>query len=953
MSYYEPYDDILFNETLNKYEFTSNSLDKKKSHVYQEPYQLLLGNFISLPTIYENILLYHNLGVGKSCSAITITEGFKEYINNMGRKIIVLVKNKNIQKNFINELVSKCTDSTYVTDEERELYFGVNINKNIEVQRARNELINKVHRHINTYYTFLTYGSFVNRVLGLKEFEKDEFGRNTTKVKKENNKIKRKQAKNPITNFNNCVVIVDEAHNITNNDVYIALYQVLSNSYNCRTVLLTATPMYDNPKEIIEISNLLNINNVDAQLPIRNDLFRPITYGPNFGKTLMTKTLSRYINNNILKGGVVQITDDGNDILSNILLGKVSYLRSNETTFPKQIDNGQELIKNRKGSLKVVYCQMSDYQYSVYLEALKTDLNVFSKYDITTVQNIESEENSAETVTVSKASSLYKNCSDASTMVYPGNKYGKIGFLDTFEKRKGGDFNIKDKKILRENLKMYSEKLYKLLQNIKQSPGNVFIYSNYVSYGGTTLVRQLLSENGYTSYSSRAGKEYNSYVVFDESINIESREKYRRIYNSPENKDGKLIKILIGSPIISEGITLKNVRQVHILEPAWNMSRVNQIIGRAVRNFSHYDLPESERNVQIYKYVSVYYPKEEKPIVGIEDTEFKKYSKFFIDREKYILSEEKDRSNKVVERILKEVSFDCEMSKNRNIRDSSFDGLAECDYQKCEYECKLKPQGTMDKSTYDLYIQYFDKFDITYIIDKIRELFQVYFVWELHDIEAAILKDSPHVSREAIYVSLNHIVQNKISMMDMYEREGFIINKGLYYIFNPNDVDIDSSIYSKILDFGIEKNKYTLKEFTLNKLNIDLESKEEKVETIVEEVELSNKDIEYNMNILNDVSIKIFGTYRKRGTKDNLFGPKDDKFRLVDRRGGALEDVDKRKSISGMWINSYKKPQLIDIIKYLDIKVRDVDRIPLEDHDKDELANIVKEYLLEKNWVLK
>ena len=959
MSYYEDYNSDLFEESLNKYEFVSNPIDKKKKYVYQEPNQLLLRNFISQPTIYDSVLLYHDVGVGKSCSSITMAEGFKEYVNNMGRKIVVLIKNKNIQKNFVNELVSKCTSDTYVTEAEREMYFGININKNPQVQNQRKELINKVHRHINKFYTFLTYGTFVNRVLGAKDFEKDEFGRSTTKVKRIDGKIKRKITKNPIKNFNNCVVIVDEVHNITNNDVYIALYEVLSRSYNFRTILLTATPMSDNPKEIIEISNLLNITNTKVQLPIRNDLLKPITFGDDIGKTIMTKDVSKYINNNILKGGIVKITPEGEEILRKTLIGRVSYLKANEKTFPKKIENGMDLIKNRKGTLKVVYCQMSNYQYSIYLTALKMDLKTYSNFDLSTaIQNLEAAENSFETISVSKSSSLYKNCSDASTMVYPNNAFGKAGFSELFQKSKGsGEYNVSDKSIITQDLRKYSTKLYKLLDNIQKSPGNTFIYSNYVSFGGTSLIRQLLINNGYSSFNSPNKKEYKTFIVFDESTNIETRERYRRIFNSSENKDGKLIKIIIGSPIIAEGITLKNVRQVHILEPAWNMSRINQIIGRAVRNFSHDDLPLEERNVEIFKYVSVYYPKVEKSTEVLQQ-EDSKISRFFIDREKYILSEEKDRSNKIIERILKETSFDCDIMKSRNLRDSSYDDLAECDYKSCDFKCSLKPKGEIDidKSTYDLYIQYFEKFDILFIIDKIKELFQKYFIWKLEDIQKYIKSNendnAENISDESIYVSLNHLVNDKVSIFDMYDREGYIINKGSFYIFNPNDVDINTSIYSKILNFEVEKNKYSLQEFTKNTIDIDLfsDEKPKKEKKKIQIVELTPEDVEYNMNILNDKSIKIIGTYRQRGTKENIFGPADDIFRIIDRRVPEKEESDKRKILTGMGIGSFNVKTLLEIVNYLNIKLQYEGEIK---YDKKQLAEIITEHLKKNNLVLR
>ena len=60
----------------------------------------------------------------------------------------------------------------------------------------------------------------------------------------------------------------------------------------------------------------------------------------------------------------------------------------------------------------------------------------------------------------------------------------------------------------------------------------------------------------------------------------------------------------------AEGLDFKFIRQVHILEPWYNMNRIEQIIGRAVRTCSHKDLPFIERNVQIYLYGTILEDKE-------------------------------------------------------------------------------------------------------------------------------------------------------------------------------------------------------------------------------------------------------------------------------------------------------------------------------------------------------
>ena len=75
-------------------------------------------------------------------------------------------------------------------------------------------------------------------------------------------------------------------------------------------------------------------------------------------------------------------------------------------------------------------------------------------------------------------------------------------------------------------------------------------------------------------------------------------------FNNPQNKLGDECLILLATASGAEGISLKNVRQVHIMEPYWNNVRRNQVIGRARRVRSHSLLPEEDRKVDVFKYVS-------------------------------------------------------------------------------------------------------------------------------------------------------------------------------------------------------------------------------------------------------------------------------------------------------------------------------------------------------------
>ena len=78
----------------------------------------------------------------------------------------------------------------------------------------------------------------------------------------------------------------------------------------------------------------------------------------------------------------------------------------------------------------------------------------------------------------------------------------------------------------------------------------------------------------------------------------------KEIFNRKENYLGSEINLLIVNKKYSEGVSLKNMRTCHILEPPESNSLKNQIIGRCVRDCSHLDIPYKDWKVKIYTYYS-------------------------------------------------------------------------------------------------------------------------------------------------------------------------------------------------------------------------------------------------------------------------------------------------------------------------------------------------------------
>jgi hypothetical protein len=101
-------------------------------------------------------------------------------------------------------------------------------------------------------------------------------------------------------------------------------------------------------------------------------------------------------------------------------------------------------------------------------------------------------------------------------------------------------------------------------------------------------------------------KSSKKYAILSGEIDPNERINLIKQFNLLDNKDGSIISLLLLSGAVAEGIDLKRIRHVHIMEPFWNYARINQVDSRAKRYLSHTDLPVDEQNVQTYIYLSDY-----------------------------------------------------------------------------------------------------------------------------------------------------------------------------------------------------------------------------------------------------------------------------------------------------------------------------------------------------------
>jgi hypothetical protein len=255
MSEYIDVDDDNFYRFINKkyrhYKIPSTKKTLKqicfpKKYEFQIP-QKFLAEFINPKTPYKGLLVFHQIGAGKTCAAVNIAEKFK------GIKNIMVVLPASLKGNFRSELRSPCAGNNYLTAKEREL-----LKKYHPSSPEYRDIIAISDGRINKFYQIYSYNKFVDLL---------KFGE---------------------LSLDNTLLIIDEVHNMISETgiYYQTLYEAVHSAPDdFRMVIMSATPIFDKPAEIALTMNLLLR---DRQLPTGHEFistFIDITYtdkGPHY-----------------------------------------------------------------------------------------------------------------------------------------------------------------------------------------------------------------------------------------------------------------------------------------------------------------------------------------------------------------------------------------------------------------------------------------------------------------------------------------------------------------------------------------------------------------------------------------------------------------------------------------------------------------------------------------------
>ncbi len=609
----------------------------------------------------------------------------------------------------------------------------------------------------------------------------------------------------------------------------------------------------------------------------------------------------------------MELKDGGLEYLRKMSIGYISHLRgADPMTFAEKVEMGEK----PKGLYftKITRCVMGDFQFDAYEKAKAQAIEEADSLDRKSeaVANFVFPGLDDER---KKLVGLYGREGLNTLKNQLKNHYEKINkmigteilkiekpneeFININEKTK----NITGAILKKDNLKYFSTKFYQALvdiesnlfvhENKKNSESRTgFVYSNLVKTG-IEIFQEILIQNGYLEFD----ENFNNYQIKDnticyncgiahkdhkensnhkfmpatflvitgqsseesaEAIPENNKKMITKYFNDFENRNGKLIKLVLGSKVMNEGISLANVATVQILDVYFNFGRVDQVIGRAIRWCSHYKLMSEENpfpKVKVYKYAVC---------MGKNSTELS------TEEDLYFKAEQKYLLIKKVERMMKENAIDCALNQAGNMfkeeiknfekcerpnektldedikqgeKNSQLICPSQCDFTTCPYKCSDEVLNTkyydpnnnlytrIDKLKldYSTFTSSLARTEIEYAKKKIKELYMTNYVYNLKTI-VDYVKNSYSSDKkdlfndffvqkgldELIPITENDFNNFKDIIYDKTYRSGYLIYLDGYYIFQPFDENENVPMYYRTTFRPNYQSKLSLYNYLVN-----------------------------------------------------------------------------------------------------------------------------------------
>jgi hypothetical protein len=688
----------------------------RHEELYPESYECEEGNFchqeriaryMSYFTFYDSLLVIHEMGTGKTGVAIALMDTLKQQQN--VPRILFLCNNATIEHNFYTEVKKY---SVFFRQQWKDMSKDLPEDK----KSSRWNAVFTTHGLLSR-----TYQKFYNE-------------------------LKEMSDANILHQFKDCLIICDEAHHLhfkthkeetlsekrLGEKIYEQIYRFFDVlGMNKKALVMTGTPIRDQPEEIILLFNLV-LASKKVKLPPPHEFLEEY-----FVKTKEIKvpilSLSSDMNsmNNMENmEGEEEKVDENNSVRSimmpvyqwapeaerrlfQLLKGRISFLRQKlsnvEIEYVGKVFPPMQHLRLRPNF-------MDDIQLQTYI----TTIPGFSEEVEDELGGEEGGEEEEEMATSGMAGALYSATFQASLFVYPWyqgedqevkgliGKEGFTKFID-FKISTGGlrgnapmTFRWKDEnsssstkawppdvwtalvspdtsrlekiEILRRFSTIYADVLDCFFSNVRQL---CYVYSDLVRGSGIMVLALILKKFFGFTMITRASQIHSKkertpgfrFIFVNDLFHIRDSEVQELLsyMNHPDNATGEYCQILLSTNKTKEGISVLNIQQIHILTPSWNFADISQAIARGLRTNSHRRLVEL--GVDNVK-VRIFLHAALIPFPEEQQgqTVNDEESLFTsIDYQRYLRSEVKDFNTRVMYRFLSKAAWDCPWTKTSNV----------------------------------------------------------------------------------------------------------------------------------------------------------------------------------------------------------------------------------------------------------------------------------------------
>jgi len=617
-----------------------------EENVNMKRYQILPVRYMSPENkVIRRFLIYHTPGTGKSFTALWIILNF---INVYKKPSIILVKSK--------EAITEFTERV-------KAWYSYTFNYYPPLPNIEN-----YKQFIKKYIDFRTYIAFCKSIGDDDDDDDNNDDKNGSKQTRSNS----------FSIYDDRLFIIDEVHhfryNVGNKVIYNKLLLLLNHINRGRIIFMSATPIFDNANEIINLIKLIkpNLNSATALTPeeVKEEMLGHLSYYGLNPPNTSVNYIGSYIPG-IQRYKIVKVPMQG-----------------------AQLENYRKVVRESKNEV------------NIGVDYVKATLGVLHLNDNDDNDNDDDDDDDNGNLNVKSTSSQYIL---SYNIIINSNP-----FLQNIIRQQSKD------------LKYYSCKLYHCLKEInsKETPdGPVFIYCNIIEEVGIYYFSAILCAMGYHYvYDEESSNRHHNDEESSEFSNLEEKkvdkksingggrfpsyhfpfyceddidddEKYEfaklkeirkernrkfwnftfitgdkrlcpnamerlNMFNDPSNKNGSKIRVLLGSDVVSESVDIMNVRQLHVLTPHWNYEKINQIIGRIRRVGSHDSLPPEQRFANIYLYMAC-----------DDEVKCSNSREYSIDYSKYILCENKYNNALKYNQALQNASIESLVHAHPNLND--------------------------------------------------------------------------------------------------------------------------------------------------------------------------------------------------------------------------------------------------------------------------------------------